>query len=119
MDNAQAQQDQYTDTTPSDSASQETALQEHHLRSETKEEDHHASACDLGIAAVLFPSTPPTPRHARLIKGLSFQDDSKKPRGLAGAAGLLSAIWQEPDQQTHSPSDLALKAFLSRARLTD
>ncbi len=51
----------------------------------------------LGIASVLFPATPPSPVNARLVRGLSFHDDSKKPRGLAGAAGIFQSIWDEPD----------------------
>jgi hypothetical protein len=60
----------------------------------------------LGIASVLFPATPPSPLNARLIRGLSFHDDSKKPRGLAGAAGIFQSIWDLPDDAADAhPSD--------------
>jgi hypothetical protein len=55
----------------------------------------------LGIASVLFPAKPPTAVNARLVRGLSFHDDSKKPRGLAGAAGIFQSIWDEPDDASN------------------
>ena len=59
----------------------------------------------LGIAAVLFPANPPPAPNARLIRGLSFHDDSKKPRGLAGAAGLFEPTWDETENHAVSAVD--------------
>ena len=62
-------------------------------------------ASGLGIAAVLFPANPPQAANARLIRGLSFHDDSKKPRGLAGAAGLFERTWEETENHAVSAVD--------------
>ncbi|MGZ5119965.1 MAG: hypothetical protein ACXWCY_05880 [Burkholderiales bacterium] len=59
----------------------------------------------LGIAAVLFPATPPSAVNARFVRGLNFHDDTKKPRGLAGAAGLFDSLWDEPDSHAVSAID--------------
>jgi hypothetical protein len=59
----------------------------------------------LGIAAVLFPATPPSAVNARFVRGLNFHDDTKKPRGLAGAAGLFDSLWDEPDSHAVSAVD--------------
>ncbi|MDB5924193.1 MAG: hypothetical protein JWN13_3129 [Betaproteobacteria bacterium] len=59
----------------------------------------------LGIAAVLFPASPPSAVNARFVRGLHFHDDTKKPRGLAGAAGLFESFWDEPDSHAVSAID--------------
>jgi hypothetical protein len=51
----------------------------------------------LGVASVLFPATPPLPLNPRLIRGRDFHDGGKKPRGLAGAAGVFQSVWDEPE----------------------
>jgi hypothetical protein len=59
----------------------------------------------LGVASVLFPATPPLPLNARVIRGRDFHDDSKKPRGLAGAAGIFQSVWDEPEDAADHPVD--------------
>ena len=51
----------------------------------------------LGVASVLFPANPPLPLNARVIRGRDFHDNSQKPRGLAGAAGIFQSVWDVPD----------------------
>ena len=63
------------------------------------------SVSALGIAAVLFPATPPSAANARFVRGLNFHDDTKKPRGLAGAAGLFDSLWDGPDSHAVSAID--------------
>ena len=57
----------------------------------------------LGIASVLYPANPPQPVNARLVRGVSFHDHVKKPRGLAGAAGLFDMVWTEPEDRQSGP----------------
>ena len=93
------QQDNENASTPTDYSGEyehDTVEAEQHDLAEHKVAPQlEAPAENLGIAAVLFPATPPVPKNARFVRGTSFHDyEVKRTSGLASAAGFLPA-WTE------------------------
>ena len=76
-------------------AQQHEVEQQEEVAQQHVAQQHEIPAENLGIAAVLFPATPPVPKNARFIRGSSFHDyEVKRTSGLASAAGFLPA-WTE------------------------